>query len=79
MATQSLPEKTWENTWAPRCENKRLNAAQLMGGLRFGAWTMKDLPPDAQDAVRKIINEVYGKKRAASRKSTASTDAPSDS
>jgi len=50
-----------------------------MGGLRFGAWTMKDLPPDAQDAVRKIINEVYGKKRAASRKSTASTDAPSDS
>jgi len=61
MATTTLSEKTWANTFAPRCKSKRLTAAQLMGGLKYGAWQMKDLPSDAQAAVRKVIDEVYGR------------------
>jgi len=61
MGVRNSDTKTWKNTFAPDVSNKYFTVAQLFGGVRHGRIGMSDLPPDAQKAVQKIVEEVYGK------------------
>ena len=43
-----MTEKTVENTFAPNCTNKKFTAAQLVCGLKYGAFKWDDLPEPAK-------------------------------
>jgi len=60
MATQSISNKTWKNTFAPNVSNEYFTAVGLFTVVRYGRVAMRDLPDDAKEAVREIAREVYG-------------------
>ena len=45
------PEREFENTFAPDCENRTLTIDQIITGLQFSAFHIDKLPKDIRDAV----------------------------
>ena len=49
-------QKTFKNTFAPRCPDKELTAGQVIGLLRFSALQNDALPDEVRQAVREELD-----------------------
>ena len=45
------PEREFENTFAPNCENRTLTVREIICGLRFGVLKRERLPKEVREAV----------------------------